>query len=556
MRKILSIVLFAVLSLPLTAGIHTYADRSVLADGKWVKVRVSESGVCRMSFSELRSAGLNPEQVRVFGYGGAQKEQDFSVRNIDDLPQVPVFTGEDYILFYVQGPISWAYDEEKGRFVHTRNTYSDFGYYMLTDNTGSPMGLPESAAVSGSPTDVTSYPLYQVQDKDSINLIDRNGVSGGGRTFYGEQFTANKKRSFVFSTPGAIEGGTSYLEIDLAANAPTSSYFSASLNGGATKNVSITSIPDHYTFGCAGMISMSGITSADKQEVELQLQNSSTGALGWLNYIEITTPCELKMNGSWTPVRTLVNLDTSVPVRFRMTGADVSTQVWDITRLDAISRMPVTFENDELTWTGTQADGVHEYVAVKPGGNQFVKAQIEGEVKNQNLHALNNIDYVIICPEGYEEVATDLAKAHEEKEGITWAVVTDQQVYNEFSSGTPDATSYRWLMKMLYDRADGNGIAKPRWLLLMGHGSFDNRKLLLNSGSNLLLTYQSLNSLNEVKAYATDDYFGFLDDNEGTNDIKGRMDIGVGRLPVESVSEARTTVDKLIRYIRNEQTGK
>ena len=90
MRKILSIVLFAVLSLPMVAGIRSYANRSVLAEGKWVKVRVSESGVCRMSFSELRNAGLDPEQVRVFGYGGAQKEQDFSIRNIDDLPQVPV----------------------------------------------------------------------------------------------------------------------------------------------------------------------------------------------------------------------------------------------------------------------------------------------------------------------------------------------------------------------------------------------------------------------------------------------------------------------------------
>ena len=556
MRKILSIVLFAVLSLPMVAGIHSYANRSVLAEGKWVKVRVSESGVCRMSFSELRNAGLDPEQVRVFGYGGAQKEQDFSMRNIDDLPQVPVYTSEDFILFYVQGPISWSYDADKGRFVHTRNTYSDYGYYMLTDNTGSPMSFPESASVSGSPTEVTTYPLYQVQDKDSINLIDRNGVSGGGRTFYGEQFTANKKRSFLFSTPGAIEGGTSYLEIDLAANAPTPSYFSASLNGGSSKNVTISSIPDHYTFGCGGTISMSGLAATDKQEVQLHLQNSSTGALGWLNYIELTTPCELKMNGSWTPVRTLVNLNTAVPVRFHMTGADASTQVWDVTHLDAITRMPVTYENGELTWTGTQADGVHEYVAVQPSGNLFVKAQVEGEVKNQNLHALNNIDYVIICPEGYEETATDLAKAHEAKEGITWAVVTDKQVYNEFSSGTPDATAYRWLMKMLYDRADGNGITKPRWLLLMGHGSFDNRKLLLNSGSNLLLTYQSLNSLNEVKAYATDDYFGFLDDNEGINDVKGRMDIGVGRLPVESVGEARTTVDKLIRYIRNEQTGK
>ena len=34
------------------------------------------------------------------------------------------------------------------------------------------------------------------------------------------------------------------------------------------------------------------------------------------------------------------------------------------------------------------------------------------------------------------------------------------------------------------------------------------------------------------------------------------MEIGVGRLPVTSVEEAQTTVDKIIRYMRNEQPGK
>ena len=106
---------------------HSYTTESMLANGHWVKIRVSESGVCRMSFSELRSAGLDPDQVRVFGYGGAQKTQDFSVRNIDDLPQVPVYVGDNYILFYVQGPISWSYNSTNGRFVHTRNTYSNYG---------------------------------------------------------------------------------------------------------------------------------------------------------------------------------------------------------------------------------------------------------------------------------------------------------------------------------------------------------------------------------------------------------------------------------------------
>ena len=553
MKKILFIAFWVLVSLPMMAGIHSYAERSVLADGHWVKIRVSESGVCRMSFSELRSAGLEPSQVRVFGYGGAQKEQDFSKPNIDDLPQVPVYVGEDYILFYVQGPISWTYNGS--RFAHTRNTYSDFGYYLLSDDAGAMLPFPEAEAVSGSPTDVTYYSYYQVQDEDSVNLIDRTGVSGGGRTFYGEQFAAGQTRTFTFSTPYA-NGDNSSVYIDMAANAATTSTVKAKLNNTSSKSIYISSIPDHYTSGVAGTISMNGASEEQNQRVTMQFVNSNASALAWLNYIEITTPSELVMTGSYMGIRSLVNRNTTNPVRFLLRNTTASTQIWDVTDLAAIQRMPTTMVDDQLAWVGTQADGVHEYIAVNTDGTKFVQAEVVGEVKNQNLHALNNIDYIIICPEGYEDVSEDLAKAHEAKQAITYAIVTDQQVYNEFSSGTPDATAYRWLMKMLYDRAK-NGIGQqPRWLLLMGHGTFDNRKLLRNSGTSLLLTYQSKNSVNEIKAYATDDYFAYLDDNEGAIDTQGRMDIGVGRLPVESLDEARTTVDKLIQYIRNEQTGK
>ena len=553
MKKILFIAFWVLVSLPMMAGIHSYAERSVLADGHWVKIRVSESGVCRMSFSELRSAGLEPSQVRVFGYGGAQKEQDFSKPNIDDLPQVPVYVGEDYILFYVQGPISWTYNGS--RFAHTRNTYSDFGYYLLSDDAGDMLLFPEAEAISGSPTDVTYYSYYQVQDEDSVNLIDRTGVSGGGRTFYGEQFAAGQTRTFTFSTPYA-NGDNSSVYIDMAANAATTSTVKAKLNNTSSKSIYISSIPDHYTFGVAGTISMNGASEEQNQRVTIQFVNSNASALAWLNYIEITTPSELVMTGSYMGIRSLVNRNTTNPVRFLLRNATASTQIWDVTDLAAIQRMPTTMVDDQLAWVGTQADGVHEYIAVNTDGTKFVQAEVVGEVKNQNLHALSNIDYIIICPEGYEDVSEDLAKAHEAKQAITYAIVTDQQVYNEFSSGTPDATAYRWLMKMLYDRAK-NGIGQqPRWLLLMGHGTFDNRKLLRNSGTSLLLTYQSKNSVNEIKAYATDDYFAYLDDNEGAIDTQGRMDIGVGRLPVESLDEARTTVDKLIQYIRNEQTGK
>ena len=555
MKKFVSIVAALVLSLTMSAGVHSYTSHSVLESGKWVKIRVSETGVCRMSFDELQSAGLNPSALRVFGYGGAQLEQSFQKPKIDDLPQVPVYFGSDYVLFYVQGPISWSFDGS--RFRHVRNTYSDYGYYFLTDNAGELLTPEEEAIADATATDITSYSLYQVHDMDSINLIDRSGVNGGGRTFYGEQFNAGSTRSFTFSTPNALTGENSVVYADLAGYCSVPTYFYGSLNGSDEKSVYIRAWADNYTKACTGNMSNLRNSSKDAQQVvKLRYESEVESGMGWLNSIEITTPCALKMESSYMPVRTTVNYKTGTPVRFHLASTVTNVQIWDVTDRDAIKRIPLTFSADTAIWVGSQLDGIREYVAVNPQGSRWVKAEVMGTVANQNLHALSNIDYVIICPEGYEAEATRLAQAHEAKQGITWAVVTDKQVYNEFSSGTPDATAYRWIMKMLYDRANGNDIHQPRWLLLFGHGSFDNRKLFSGSGTALLLTYQAKNSENEVNAYCTDDYFGFLDDTEGESDTSGRLDIGVGRLPINNLSEAQTTVDKLIAYIQNDRPGK
>ena len=556
MKKIVSLLLLTVLSLSVTAGIHTYTDESVLANGTWAKIRVSESGVCRMSFSQLREAGLDPQQLRVYGYGGAMLAQDFRKAKIDDLPQVPVYVGEDFVLFWVQGPIAWSYNG--ARFVHSRNTYSNYGYYLLTDTEGELLSPVAGEPVEGTPTEVNTYLHYQVHEMDSLNLVDRGGVSGGGRDFYGEQFNGNQTRTFAFSTPNAVDGELSRAYIDLAGYSNVASYFLCDFNG-VNSSVYIKAYGDFYTFGCIGTINTSALSYPTTQTVQLKYDNSTAGALGWLNYIELTTPSYLKMTGSWMPIRTDVNYKVGQPVRFHLSNASSSTQIWDITDLSAITRMPVSISNGEVQWMCLQEDGIREFVAVNPHGENWVNAEVvrkAGEVKNQNLHALKNIDYVIICPEGYEEIVDTLGKAHEAKEAITYTVVTDQQVYNEFSSGTPDATAYRWLMKMLYDRGNGTDILKPRWLLLVGHGTFDNRKILTTSGSSLLLTYQAKNSVNEVNAYATDDYFGFLEDEEGESDVMGTMDIGVGRLPISTKQQANDVVQKIVRYMQNDHMGK
>ena len=134
MKRIANIVdflLFAVASI--TA--HTYAPESVLNNGKWVKIRVAETGVHCMTYDEIAAAGIDPANLRIYGYGGAMLSQDFTLEKQDDLPSVAfymhkgddgIFGKGDYILFYAQGTDSWQYSGN--HFVHTRNPYSQYGY--------------------------------------------------------------------------------------------------------------------------------------------------------------------------------------------------------------------------------------------------------------------------------------------------------------------------------------------------------------------------------------------------------------------------------------------
>lgn len=568
-RNILIWSLVLALSIPAirsSAIEHTYAPNSVLQSGHWVKIRVSESGVCKMTYDELSAAGLQPDKVRVYGYGGAMLTQNFQKRKIDDLPAVgfwmekgsdDVFNSGDYILFYVTANYGWSFNGS--RFLHTRNPYSEYGYYFLSDNAGEQKLLTktETAIDPTNAKEITTFINYQVHEVDRINLIDpQNGVAGGGREFYGEMFTPSSTQSFKFNSPNVVTTSSMRCYVTVAAASAQPSTFTVQL-GSQQQVISVRALnsSDHYTKAETGLCNvMLTPQPTNTQTVSIQFNNSISSAPGYLNYIELSPECRLVMSGSYVPFRTSQNFQESTPLHYTLSEANSATQIWNITNADNIYRVPVELNGTKLTFTGSNKEAVQEYVAVNIHGSNWVQAEVIGEVANQNLHKLSDIDFVIISPAAFVPYAKILAKAHEEKDQMTTAIVTDQQVYNEFSSGTPDATAYRWLMKMLYDRGVG-AIHKPSHLLLFGDGTFDNRKLLPASGDPILLTYQAKNSTVETKAYTTDDYFGFMDNNEGESDVSGVMDLGVGRLPVSNVTEAEQVTNKLLAYMANTSYG-
>lgn len=188
-------------------------------------------------------------------------------------------------------------------------------------------------------------------------------------------------------------------------------------------------------------------------------------------------------------------------------------------------------------------------------------------ITNQDHHADAATDMVMIIPTSQHLLAqAERLKAHHEQhDGLRVTIVPADELYNEFSSGTPDATAYRRYLKMLYDRATTDS-DKPRYLLLFGDGAWDNRMLTNEwSGYNpddYLLCYESENSFSQVNCYVSDDFFCLLDDEEviqttngNSNTYAGKPDVAVGRLPARTPDEAKTLVDKIISYSQNEYAG-
>lgn len=556
------------------AGIHTYADHSALREGRIIKIQVDETGVYCLPYDTLQVWGLKPENVRVLGYGGVMLSENFLLPHWDDVPSVPVyihkgadgvFGSGDYVLFYAQGTVGWTY--EKGRWKHTQNTYSRYGYYFVSDSAGEQRLIEETeVADAENAIDVDWFEDYRVYEKDSVNLVDVSGVNGGGREFYDKPLHAqNPSMTIRFATQNVLTDSDKPMRcfVDVAAGSSANSTFSISVGNttvtALTKGISVS---DFYTKAeCDSVTLMAPATSSGAQTVTIRFENSSSGANGYVNYVELTAPSALIMRGNEMAISNTTYYQQKVNTRFLLSGAGTNTQIWRVTDGVNIARMSTQTENGRLTWVGSN-DAAEKYIALNVNASGWKKPVRVGTVANQDLHALSNIDYVIITPSEFLTQATKLAKKHEEIDGVTWAVVTDQQVYNEFSSGTPDVTAYRWLMKMLYDRAGGNINQRPKNLLLFGNASFDNRQLLHTSGTSKLLVYEAQNSTVETKAYACDDYCGFLDDNAGVdsrgvfNDVRAQMKIGVGRLPIKNTEEAEKVVEKYCTYMDNPVLGK
>lgn len=547
MKRILCALLFVFgLLTSAWADSSRYASESVLNSGKWVKIQVAEDGIYKLTAADLKKMGFsNLDKVAVYGYGGWPLDEDFSTTYIDDVPEVAVWRSADYLLFYGKGPRKWEYSSSDKSFIHTNNPYSNYGYYFVSEKETTGRTMEKAASAAGATLQVTTFDDYVLHEEELVS------VNSSGRELYGESFTSTLSRDFTISVPGITnDEGKATLSFISRGNGT----ITMNVDGNALISGSVSVPSDEYEV--ARELYRERAWMADKGEtVKVNIGYSMTGHKNvHLNYFRLQMKRQLKVYDNYTFFRSLSARGNAS--RFVIQGADASTLVFDVTDGVNPQQMETSLNGTELSFSIPASASLREFVVVKPSQ---IKAPVTvGEVANQNLHALPQQDMIIIAQPNFTTQAERLAEAHRTKDNLTVRVVTPESIYNEFSSGTPDATAYRRFMKMFYDRKTSEADA-PKYLLLFGDGSFDNRKLTSAwksvDMSNMLLTYQTENSLSS-QSYVIDDYFGFLDDADNKKSLQNKkLCLGIGRFPIRTVEQATQMVDKVISYMENKNTG-
>lgn len=530
-----------------------YAEHSVLSSGYWYKISVTNSGIHEISYSRLREWGFtDPSRVRIYGYGGAMLPETVSADDVDDLPQIPVIHYNNRILFYAQGTVSWWYDPTLREMLHRQNVYSTAGYYFITES--------DVEAVEPAPARLNGYTAGEeidVYDGYTLHEQELASLSKSGRVFLGEDFRYTQSQSFSFSTPGIINN-TLNVEVAFGAKVVGSGatlklyHNNRQVSTGSGWNIGANS---DATYEFMKYISPDvDVTSTDGSDVfTVTYQPSGTTVEARLDYIKLQYKRSLQLYDGMVQFR---NNDFPSGGTFVIGNFNERCVVWDITTQYSPQTVAVEVADGKARFS--PAENLHDYVAFDPAAS-FPTPTGVGQLSNQDLHGMATPDMVILAPRQFLSYADRVAALHESVDSLKVAVIDHELVFNEFSSGAPDAVAYRRLLKMFYDRSQADASAtKIKYLLLFGRGFYDNRRIISevrNCGYPTLLTYQNPRSDNETYSYVCDDFFTYLSDSVSTTNGMNKMSISVGRFPVKSNSEAEVVVEKLYKYVTQPNYG-
>ena len=549
---------------------YTFGQKeSALKDGDIYKFAVKETGVHRLDFAflknELKISNLDqidPRTIKIFGNGGGILPEPNRVERPSDLIENNIFiSGEDdgkfdagdFILFYATGPDKWLFDPLSKTFSRPKNIYDDEAFYFVKISSGNGARLPVQNSVANTAYTTTTFNDFQRVEDDKTNLLAQHPLNcgqGGGKLWVGDFFSEGvKEKTYTdkFPFPNIVAAEPVLVRAQFVAGNDYSSSFDLAVGGQSLPVFVSGSSPGDCegNYGSLNSVEQSLRLPASATSLDVKVTYSAgTGSRGWLDYIEIACKRQLTFSGTQMAFRDVNSLNYK-STNFQLANASANLLVWDISKSQNPQNQQFTLSGNALSF-GQNTEGVlREFVVFDKTAALLKPTSAVGKIANQNLHSIDDVDQIIIYHKDFEVAAKKLAAHRRSYSKFNVEIAEIGQVYNEFSSGALDPSAIRDFARLIHKRTP-----RFKYLLLMGDGSFDYKRTYPLGNlqpSDFIPPFESVESFSIVDSYPSDDYYALLSDNAG-GDLNGNLDIGIGRIPCKTATEANNVVDKILTY--------
>ena len=527
---------------------------SVLANGNWYKFAIDTTGIFKIDKSFLQQLGistnnLNPKKIHIYGNGGQLLPEFNGDFRYDDLQENAIFiVGEednsfdsnDYILFYAKGPHSWEVNPAQGTVNHIQNIYSDKSYYFMTINEDDGKRIQSSSPVVGSAsTQITTFNDYVFYEKETTNLF------AAGKKWLGEDFSVDNELSLEIPFPNIVITEPVNIKVRAVAVSELTSSMQVKVNSQDLFNLNFSASTSSGNLASERTQSANQLISSSTIEFNLNYNNGGNpSARAYLDYIEVSGKKELTANDFQFSFRSFEAANTTGIVEYQIQNSQNIFQIWDVT--DPINATNINNESTSGPFSFKANSGVlQEYIIVHQDHYYTPEILSNSKIKNQNVHAIKDINYLLITTDEFESQAQRIADYHIENSGLTAKVVNLDEIYNEFSSGSRDITGIRDFIKHVYE-LNSTDDDQLKYVCFFGDASYDYKDRIIGN-NNIVPVYLATDSYSLAESYVTDDFFGMLEESEGTMSEAHTMEIATGRIPVSSQQQAKDVVDKILR---------
>jgi hypothetical protein len=545
--RLLITIVIAALSLSVQA-------QSFLSKGKWAAIETGSSGMYKITMAELKNMGLDvassdPRNFQIYGTQGQGLPETNTALVRAQSHQIPcdvigeadgVWNDGDAVIFYVQSTKDWAFSQYN--YQHFSNFYADKTQFVIGHSDTKGMRIEnQKAAIGAIGNTVKGIEQYDFHDSDMVN------PNSMGRMWFGERLG---NETLVRSFQRGISTGVDSIELDfqiasfvtddtgslvVTANGKVVRYRLRSIGG---------SYEPYYLLNATMKVPVQG----SNLNLQFKLNRPNTKSYVLLDYFEVKTWQSAQHKPSATAIiRNQELASSNQNLFFQWSSQDTQVNVWNVSN----PLMPKLCNIEQLGGGDlrillSKDEPHHTFISFPKNNAKFLQVQVRTLLDAQNKAFDNSAELIILTHPDFIPAANQLANYRKINPGYTVAVITPQQIYNEFSGGQQDLVAlrdyFRW--RRLYAQQNGS---KFRFVTILGAASYDMKNRVVDN-TNFVPVYQSTGNAG-AGSFCLDDFLGFLDSNEGDPmKTKGKLAISIGRIPVRTLAEATGVIAKLERY--------